>query len=79
LLERGGVVAQAGGMRPYLKMFGLVLVVYGVGALFGVFHKAYASGTLDWEVMLTRGAVFVVVAGVGIYMMMQAKKSPPLK
>jgi len=59
-------------MRPYLKMFGLVVVVYGVGALFAVIKRADATDVMDWSLFFESGTIFIILVGVGVGMMIKA-------
>jgi uncharacterized membrane protein len=71
-LARGRVAGQAEGMRNYLGIFGLVLLVYGGGALIGASHRASTTHGFDEGLFLKSGAVFALIAFVGLGMMIKA-------
>ena len=53
-------------MRPYLRILGLVLLVYGGGGMLGVFKHAHATHAMDWGLFFQDGTVFMIIAAIGV-------------
>lgn len=71
-LARDRAAGQIRGMRPYFGIFGLVLLVYGGGGLIGAAHRASTTHGFDEGLFVKSGAVFGVIACVGLGMMAKA-------
>ena len=55
-----------------MGIFGLVLLVYGGGALIGAAHRASTTHGFDEGLFLKSGAVFALIACIGLGMMIKA-------
>jgi hypothetical protein len=62
-------------VKPYLNIFGLVLIVYGLGGVGGILKKATATGQMDWVFFTEHAVMFVVLIGIGLGMMVKAYRN----